>query len=377
MDGVNSNVQTQEGEIVEPQETQQTTQEETTQGGIPEGMLEGMEPLPVFSETQTEQPLPEQPVEKGIFLKNLDQRTLLIIGAVLAGVILFAVVFSIMRKKSKAETTELTEHSQQAPAEEEKTDAAATEAVPEAPQTGIRMAVVHNIGARNDQQDSYGIAGNAEESRLIAVVADGMGGLANGKAVSSTLVNVFTERWQYNAQPAQDYLLTSALQANDVINRMLRGAAQSGSTLVAASVTNGALHFLTVGDSHIYLCRGGALLQLNREHVYREELALAAVNRQQPLERMHTDRQAGALTSYFGAGHISHLDRNEQGIKLVAGDKILLMSDGVFGTLSNAEMEQALLQPIEIAARVMDEMIQHKGRQHQDNYTAVILEYLG
>lgn len=246
-------------------------------------------------------------------------------------------------------------------------------------QPRILAAAHQHIGAREDQQDSYGVSEpNAyPEKGVIAVVADGMGGLANGRAVSSALVRSLLEGYA-NASPRQngaDLLLEQAVRANAGVNQMLRGQERSGSTLVSCVIRDGKLHFLTVGDSRIYLYRGGALIQLNREHIYQEELAVQSVNQQCALQQVRGDRQAHALTSYFGIGRMPAIDRNDEGLKLLDRDKILLASDGVFGTLTQEQMEAALAQDVKEAAKTMGEQIRAANRAHQDNNTAVVLEY--
>ena len=288
-------------------------------------------------------------------------------GLLIALAVVAAYVASqvIRKRKSAEETTAI--------------DVAEGKTVPEVVSNGsIRAGAMEAVGARDDQQDSHGLSALNDSSKgVMAVVADGMGGLSNGKLVSSTLVRSFLEAFQAapQSQTPQEFLLETAVRANAQINQMLRGAQRSGSTLVSAVVRNGYLHFLTVGDSRIYLYRGGALLQLNREHIYQEELAVKAVNRQIGVAQVTTDRQAHALTSYFGIGTIPHLDRNDIGVKLVSGDKILLASDGVFGTLSQAQMEQALRLSPDEAVQQMKDLILKANRPYQDNNTAVVLEY--
>lgn len=250
--------------------------------------------------------------------------------------------------------------------------------VPKAP---VSAAYFQDIGARDDQQDSYGMTDINQYSQygVMAVVADGMGGLANGKAVSSALVRTFVEGFGVVAAYARcaDALLDLAIRANDQINRMLQGQERSGSTLVTALIKNGMLYFITVGDSRLYLYRGGALLQLNREHIYQEELAVKAVNRQVSIQQVSGDRQSQSLTSYFGIGKIPCVDRNHEGIKLLPGDRLLLSSDGVFGTLSVEQMEQALSLPLQEAAQTMGKMVRDAEKPYQDNNTGLILEYQG
>lgn len=244
----------------------------------------------------------------------------------------------------------------------------------------VKTASVHEQGAREDQQDSFGISDYLEQGKgMLAVVADGMGGLTNGKAVSSLAVNtcfdVFYSLPNYISHA--DMLLQMAVQTNSAVNQMLRASGRSGSTLVAATIGNGLLHYLAIGDSHIYLYRGGALLQLNKEHIYREELSLEAVNGRMSIHQVNNDPQAKSLTSYLGIGRIPYLDRNYEGIKLVSGDKIILASDGVFGTLSQEQMEMALQLPATEAAEKLRELVSAANRPYQDNYTAVVLEYQG
>lgn len=250
--------------------------------------------------------------------------------------------------------------------------------VPKAP---VSAAYFQDIGARDDQQDSYGMTDINQYSQygVMAVVADGMGGLANGKAVSSALVRTFVEGFGVVAAypKCSDALLDLAIRANEQINRMLQGQERSGSTLVTALVKNGLLYFITVGDSRLYLYRGGALLQLNREHIYQEELAVKAVNRQVSIQQVSGDRQSQSLTSYFGIGKIPCVDRNHEGIKLLPGDRLLLSSDGVFGTLSVEQMEQALSLPLQEAAQTMGRMVREAEKPYQDNNTGLILEYQG
>lgn len=310
-------------------------------------------------------------------------------GMVLAalGVILALLVAVLLgtRKKKVTQIQQDVPTVPEEPAAPEEPTGTASEAPPaaapeEAPR-GIQAAYHQHIGARKDQQDSLIYSDPAEyfQRGQLAVVADGMGGLANGKAVSSTLVRVYDEGFR-RADPRQnsaDLLLELAVRANSQINQMLRGQERSGSTLVAAVVKNGYLHFLTAGDSRIYLCRGGGLIQLNREHIYQEELAVKAVNQAVSLSQVRGDRQAHSLTSYFGIGRIPALDRNDEGIKLISGDRILLASDGVFGTLSAAQLEEALRHSVNEAATMIGDMVRKADKPHQDNNTAVILEYLG
>ena len=310
---------------------------------------------------------------------------LVALGVVLA--VLVALIYTSMKKKDKKEVAGESMEKQEMGLEvgtvetlgttEQGNEMVSSDVFP------FAVGKLHEIGAREDQQDSFGSSdlsdiGTYQRKGFLSVVADGMGGLSNGGAVSSaavcTCLDVFYAMPEHKSTP--DMLLEMAAACNNRINQMLSGQ-RSGSTLVSAIVRDGYLYFLTIGDSHIYLYRNGTLILLNREHIYKEELALQVVNGMLPVEKANYDAQAKSLTSYLGAGKITHLDRNQEGIKLLPKDRIILSSDGVFGTLTPEQMEEALKLPIAESAVKMRDMIEGIAKKHQDNYTALILEYLG
>ena len=51
-----------------------------------------------------------------------------------------------------------------------------------------------------------------------------------------------------------------------------RFAGRSGTTVVAVRIFQDSLHWVSVGDSAIYLMRGGGVFQLNQEHTYLNQL---------------------------------------------------------------------------------------------------------
>lgn len=88
-----------------------------------------------------------------------------------------------------------------------------------------------------------------------------------------------------------------------------------------------------------------------------------------------THRERKSLTSYVGMNRIAHIDRNLTPIQLCHGDKLLLVSDGVFGTLETGEMEEALRknQMPKAAAEQIIEMVKAHQKPKQDNASAVVL----
>lgn len=256
-----------------------------------------------------------------------------------------------------------------------------TETLPPKTETS-RFGVVgklHNIGSRGSQQDSLGVVemGNA----LFAVVADGMGGLADGDKVSQKIVlTMMQDADQSKAASRDDTFLYQLLShANREVDRMLGASNQykSGSTVIAVLAERNCFRWVSVGDSRIYLFRGGSLIQMNKEHIYETELLQQAVNNMVSFREAGTDVQRKRLTSFVGMGDLRHVDGSIHPVAAQPGDKVILMSDGVFNTITEQEIADIISSSKNAreAAENMEYQVLASKNPRQDNFTAVILEF--
>ena len=251
-----------------------------------------------------------------------------------------------------------------------KAEAAAVRECPE-------VWAVHEQGAREYQEDSYVIsdADNADVYGTLAVVSDGMGGLEKGDQVSDTVVTTAINGF-YKMQGDSDQILLALLTwANQAVNGLLGPSQQSksGATVVMGLLKNGKFHYLSVGDSRICLYRNGKLIQLNREHVFRNELMLRVVNKEISFQEASVHPKAAGLTGYIGQGQLKHVDLPAQPVEALPGDKFILMSDGVYNALADEEISAALDKDVKEAAEAICKAVQSKNYSNQDNYTAVIM----
>lgn len=243
----------------------------------------------------------------------------------------------------------------------------------------ITVGKLHEQGAREEQQDCFALSDEAliPTHGLLAAVADGMGGLSHGGKVSQAAVQALLDAFPAckGSTQAEPLLLALAQRAVQAVNDLLGpdGLRESGSTLVLGLVREGSFSFLSIGDSRVALYRNGVLTQLNREHVYQRELALRMVNGELPLAQVYTSPKGAGLTSFLGMGSLQYIDLPAAPIRLLPGDRIILMSDGVYNALTDQELTQALAQEPEQAAQAIRQAIADKNYQNQDNYTAVIL----
>ncbi len=237
----------------------------------------------------------------------------------------------------------------------------------------VTVEKLHERGARAGQQDCFFVSPAEEKAGLLVVVADGMGGLSDGDKVSQAAVSAMAQGFYHVQGTPRQVLLQLAEQANTAVNHLLGddGAYRSGSTLTAGLIRDGAFHYLSVGDSRICLYRQGVLYQLNREHIYRNELAVRFVNGEETLENVSAHPKAAGLTSFLGMGQLKYIDLPAEPVAVRPGDRFILMSDGVYNALTPAELAAALEQ--DQSAQALGDAVRAKGYQNQDNYTAVIL----
>ncbi len=239
------------------------------------------------------------------------------------------------------------------------------------------------IGRRGDQQDAFGFAGFAQDGGrggVLAVLADGLGGLRDGGPASRLAVQrmlaVYDER-RPDEPPVQ--ILRRALgAANRAVYELAcgsAGAGKMGTTLVAALVQGDQLYWVSVGDSRLYLYRGadGSVVQCTQDHNYRNELLAQVAAGRSTREAAETAPSGEALTSFIGIAAISYVDFNLRPLTLFPGDRVLLCSDGVHGVLSATELASALRQEAQAGAAALLDAVKAKALAGQDNATVALI----
>lgn len=295
-------------------------------------------------------------------LISLSLWKILLIAALAAAVIIALVIVIVVLKKRKKHGPE---------------PIALTQLDESPNMEGISIGKLHAQGKRSSQQDSFFVspAEMIPTHGLLAIVADGMGGLSNGDRVSQTAVSTMAEAF-YNIKGEPMLLLLALLErANLAVNNLLgqSGRNKSGSTVVAGLIKDSKFYYLSVGDSRICLYRNGTLFQLNREHVFRNDLLVQTVNGEKTFQAAVSDKSGAGLTSFLGMGKLKYVDIPASPIDIQPGDRFLLMSDGVYNALPEEELKTHLNKSPEDAAQSIGAAIEAKGYTSQDNYTAVIL----
>ena len=238
-----------------------------------------------------------------------------------------------------------------------------TELIEPSPYT---VGVAQTKGARPDQEDSCMVSDwqNSEAVQrrgLLAAIADGMDSLGDGRVASRALMRCFGETFAQMSgdMPAMEKLLELTARGQQEVLGINRSGKPCGTTLAAVLIEGGTLSTLSVGDSRIALYRAGALLQLNREHVSGQG-------------RKDGHRRCW-VTSYIGMEGFHLMDRTLNPIRLMSGDRVLLMSPGVFETLDDDAIVQYLDRWPQSAAEAIVQAVKKRAEPHQDNATVVIV----
>ena len=252
-----------------------------------------------------------------------------------------------------------------------------------------KVGYKQNVGSREDQQDSIGMMlGDAHGKEvLLAVLADGMGGMHHGALFSKAVVDSHLRNFQDALNQYEKFynvLLALALEANKEANKYYNEVEPGGTTLISALFVNDIFYMLSVGDSRISLFRKPARqrknknilvpLQINREHILGAALDERAWMGLISSEDAEGNIYRESLTSSLGGATIRRLDLTETPIRFLSGDKVVLMSDGIYRSSSDIELAQSLALP---PAEAADNIVQHvleKGTPEQDNMSIIIIE---
>lgn len=234
----------------------------------------------------------------------------------------------------------------------------------------ITVGQAQHLGMRRQQQDAFALS-DVASTPFVAALADGMGGMRNGAEASRIALREFL-----GAMAAGD-LPTDALRtANAAVYQIgvdAGDAEGTGTTLAAVLLADARMGWISVGDSQIYLARGGELSTVNAEHSYLLDLYHDVIRGELDLATARQDPQKDALTSFVGLESLTRIDQSAPRFPLLEGDRIMICSDGLYRALSDAEILAVLTSD---SANPADELVKQamaKNHPYQDNTTVITL----
>lgn len=232
---------------------------------------------------------------------------------------------------------------------------------------------------RGNNEDAFGYWEPEDEAQFprkgrLAVVADGMGGYEGGQEASRLAVeSVISSYRDFRGDDPQQALVEALHAAHRRIRQQAAAHVEftgMGTTCTAAALIETSLYFAHVGDTRIYLVRGGEIRQLTRDHSYVGRLVESGVLSREEAEH-HPQRNI--LIAAMGSGVDLILDSPGRPEPLESGDRLLLCTDGLWGQVRDAEILQIVENhdPQEAAGEFI-RLARERGGP--DNITVEILE---
>jgi len=243
----------------------------------------------------------------------------------------------------------------------------------------VELAQISLIGDREDNQDRVGII--KSDHVTLALVFDGMGGHSDGSRAAETALKAIGEMFNRQPQPLFDplgFMHLALSRAHDEVVRI--GLAQPvdarpRATAVVVLVQSDMAYWGHVGDSRIYQVRQHTTLDRTRDHSHVEMLLREG-------RITEADIPGHPMRNFVECclgGDPSVPEMTIAGPKrLLAGDVLLLCTDGIWSTFSDEEVgafarDNSSLQH---ALEALGKKAVTTAAPHSDNSTAAALRFV-
>ena len=228
-------------------------------------------------------------------------------------------------------------------------------------------AAISRTGRRGNNQDrSIVREWEGAPTRLLAAVADGMGGGFAGEEAAQIAIDTLVEAlegldhpaWGDDEEAALDSLQSLAFSAHEKIEKKsqeIAGGGLMGTTLTAAILQGERLRILHIGDTRLYLVREGEFKQLTRDHRPDPELGIPD----------------NVITRCLGCKQ-SEVDTAAESIS--ADTVILVSSDGFFAPLDTEDIMERLFKRPSLEESLSDLATLAYNKGSEDNISAAAIE---
>ena len=240
---------------------------------------------------------------------------------------------------------------------------------------------------RSANEDNFLIDKNLK----LFVVADGMGGHASGEVASAMAVHIVRDViWEerdileaYDDEDPRSHVEVCTLleyavhRACETIHEKGKVEPEKrgmGTTIVVLFIIGARGFIAYVGDSRIYLLRGGVVYQLTEDHSLKNELIRLGKIRPDEFEDSPYAKLRNAMTRAVGVYESVEVDTLD--FDIIPGDAFLLCSDGLYEYLDDNDITRAIALPEirEIPGRLIEAANTRGGK---DNITAVVVQMVG
>lgn len=245
------------------------------------------------------------------------------------------------------------------------------------------ISLYSTIGNRSEQQDRVGY--EFKEIGGLVVLCDGMGGHEGGSLASNIAVEEFLRAYQ--AYTGDDNPQQFLLQMIDSLDKKIASLTKpdhtkmrAGSTLSAILLEKNNLHWVSVGDSRIYIYRKDEFVQVTKDHNYM--MLLDERKKQGKISDAEYQLEIGkgnVLISFLGANGLPYVEHNSAPLELLSGDIVVLITDGIYKLLSDDEVHEKLKegQTLENILKNIHRLTKYKAVENnvkQDNISIALIK---
>lgn len=225
-------------------------------------------------------------------------------------------------------------------------------------------------------EDNFCYLSRADEINQMAMIADGIGGHADGALASRLCCQIMLKAWnecgvghEVDPKKIQQSMINEAAHCNSLINQMNQnrnGSKIMGTTLVVAVFTPNHIIIGHVGDSRFYCFEDSTIEFLTRDHSLVMELA-----QQKMISASEMNGHPYSHIILRAIGTTPHIKIETKIHKRHSGQRFLLCSDGLNRHLSDPQI-LGIIQESESPREAVDALIRSTLRSGaQDNVTAI------
>jgi serine/threonine protein phosphatase PrpC len=253
------------------------------------------------------------------------------------------------------------------------------------------VALTHPGETGKNNEDRYSVTTYSVEPdgapSILVVVSDGIGGHQAGEIAAQLTVDTTVKVLSgSSAHEPVEQLRSAIIESSRAVARAAREKpelAGMGSTVAVVWIIGDRLYTATVGDSRIYMLRGGNLHQLSIDHTWIQEALDHDIISP---DQVKNHPNVHVLSRHIGGAQDPPVDMRlrlspeetdeqsqaNQGLSLKPGDQILACTDGLTDLVEDSEIQQALVSksPKETAAYLVKLA---RDRGGYDNITVVLL----
>lgn len=233
----------------------------------------------------------------------------------------------------------------------------------------LRGVGISHIGKKRfTNQDRFHV--NNEDQ--IYAVADGVGGMRYGERASDIAIHSLRKSLQFDPHMGMSKLMSDMHHAVRITGTQLTGSgAGLGTTVTCVRRSNSCCELGHIGDSKLFLIREGSISQLSVDHSVEYTPKQASVVGAGSVVN-NTTYNRTYLSRYLGQN--GTLNPLVLCFRPVAGDQLLLCSDGISGYIADSEI-LAIIEASKNQPNAIQSLIAAaECRGGADNQTAVLVE---